>query len=341
MSSNDPAKPDADEEQKGFSDEQKNFIQGFTMGADVARTVRSLPVISDSGRPSANSASVSVGPAGVEFLGPDKNHFDAFARHDAEGKKLCNEEKAKREKNSLEMWDEIDKRSLAGEFPKGTDVFLTKAHGLFYVAPAQNAYMCRMRVPGGHLTTAQVRGIADLSDECAGGYADVTTRANFQLREIPAEHGMNVLVGLRNLGIVNQGAGADNVRNVTSGATSGFDTEELIETLPFAQEQHWHLLNNRDLFGLPRKFNISFDGAGTTSPLSDTNDVGYFAVEVTEDIATEQIPAGVYFRLGLGGITGHLDFARPTSVILNAKGMQSNLGGDFASLHWSRRSYRP
>ncbi len=318
MSTNDPDSNEVSGS-KGFSDEQKNFLQGFTMGADVARTVRRLPVISDSARHAGNSASVTVGPAGVTFAGPDQGHFDAFARHDAEGKKLCNEEKAKREKNSLEMWDEIDKRCQADEFPKGTDNFLTKAHGLFYVAPAQNAYMCRMRVPGGHLTTSQVRGIADVADNFAGGYADVTTRANFQLREIPAKHGMDVLMGLRRLGIVNQGAGADNVRNVTSGATSGFDTEELIETLPLAEDQHWHLINNRDLYGLPRKFNISFDGAGTTSPLSDTNDVGYFAVNVTEEIATEQIPAGVYFRLGLGGITGHKDFARPTTVLVPPK----------------------
>ena len=28
------------------------------------------------------------------------------------------------------------------------------------------------------------------------------------------------------------------------------------------------------------------------------------------------VQAGVYFRLGLGGITGHHDFARPTGVIV-------------------------
>jgi ferredoxin-nitrite reductase len=214
------------------------------------------------------------------------------------------------------MWTEMEQRAKAGEFPKGTDVFLMKAHGLFYVAPAQDAYMCRMRLPGGLLNTVQLRGVAELAEKRAGGYADVTTRGNLQLREIPAGEAVNVLLDLRRLGIVNQGSGADNVRNITAGATSGFDPEEIIETLPLAEHLHWHLLNHRELYGLPRKFNISFDGAGTISPLSDTNDVGYFAVEVTEENATDEIQPGIWFQLRLGGITGHLDLARPTSVLI-------------------------
>ena len=303
-------------EPSGFNEEQKNYLQGFAIGADVARSVRGLPIISDSAKTAAGST-VQVGHEAVTtFHGPDQIHHEAFARVESEGGTLCNEEKAKREKNSLDMWDEIAQRSRAEEFPKGTDVFLTKAHGLFYVAPAQDSYMCRMRVPGGHLSTGQLYGISELAGAFAGGYADVTTRANFQLREIPAKHAADVLVGLRNLGIVNQGAGADNVRNVTSGATSGFDTEEIIETLPLAQSLHWYLLNHRELYGLPRKFNISFDGCGVISPLSDTNDVGFFAVEIGDDVATTDIPAGIWFQLRLGGITGHKDFARSTSVLV-------------------------
>jgi len=155
-----------------------------------------------------------------------------------------------------------------------------------------------------------------MGEDLAGGYVDVTTRNNLQFREIPAENGYKVLTGLRTLGIVNQGSGADNARNVTCGPTSGFDTEEIIETLPLAEELHWYLINHRELYGLPRKFNISFDGRGTISPLSDTNDIGFFAIEITEELATAQIPAGIYFQVRLGGITGHKDFARPTSVLV-------------------------
>lgn len=299
-----------------FSKTQQNYLQGFALGADVARVVRGLPVISDSGRPSANDSVVQLGPAGATVAGPDALFHQAVAKTESEGGKLVNEEKAKRDLHPSDMWDDIAARSAKGEFPKGTDVFLTKSQGLFYVAPAQDSYMCRMRIPGGHLTTAQLRGLAKMSEDLAGGYVDVTTRNNLQFREIPAENGYKVLMGLRALGIVNQGSGADNVRNVTCGPTSGFDTDEIIETLPLAEEQHWHLINHRELYGLPRKFNISFDGRGTITPLSDTNDIGYFAVEITDDLATPDIPAGIYFQVRLGGITGHHDFARPTSVLV-------------------------
>jgi len=298
----------------GFSEKQKNYLQGYALGADVARTVRGVPVISDSGRNSGEV--VQVGPAGAQLIGPDVILHEAVSKTEAGGGKLCNEEKAKRDNNPLDIWKDIETRSKQGAFPKGTDVFLMKAQGLFYVAPAQDSFMCRMRIPGGYLNSMQLTGLADMGKNLAGGYVDVTTRNNLQFREIKPENAHDVLIGLRNLGIVNQGAGGDNVRNVTSGPTSGFDTKEIIETLPLAQQMHWYLINHRDLYGLPRKFNISFDGRGTISPLSDTNDIGFFAVQVTDDLATEAMPTGVYFQVRLGGITGHQDFARSTSVLV-------------------------
>jgi ferredoxin-nitrite reductase len=302
-------------DKSGFSEEQQNYLQGYALGADVARTVRGLPVISDSARQNTGEV-VQVGPGGAQVVGPDAILHEAVAKTEAEGGKLCNEEKAKRDKNPLDIWKDIADRSKEGVFPKGTDVFLAKAQGMFYVAPAQDSYMCRMRIPGGYLNSPQLNGLADMADNLAGGYVDVTTRNNLQFREIKPEHCHDVLIGLRTLGIVNQGAGGDNVRNVTSGPTSGFDTEEVIETLPLAQQMHWYLINHRELYGLPRKFNISFDGRGTISPLSDTNDIGFFAVEITPDLATTDMPAGIYFQVRLGGITGHKDFARSTSVLV-------------------------
>jgi ferredoxin-nitrite reductase len=47
--------------------------------------------------------------------------------------------------------------------------------------------------------------------------------------------------------------------------------------------------------------------------LEDTNDVGFQAVEV---VAGGGVEGGVYFRLVLGGITGHRDFARETGAYL-------------------------
>ena len=304
--------------EKGFTEEQKQFISGFAFGSDVARAVSRLPVLSNSAGHVSNGESITIGSKASQTLpvGPERIALEAQQDTVASGKQLCKEEQAKWEKNPLDMWDEIQARSDAGEFPKGTDVFLQKFHGLFYVAPAQDSYMCRMRLPGGLLHSWQLAGLADLSDRSAGGYIDVTTRANLQYREIPADQAMNILYGLRELEIVNLGAGGDNIRNCTASPLSGIDSDELIETIPLAKRMHHYILNSREMYGLPRKFNIAFDGGGTISALDDTNDIGFHAVAINGANATESFPEGVYFQLTLGGITGHKDFARPTGVLL-------------------------
>ena len=110
-----------------------------------------------------------------------------------------------------------------------------------------------------------------------------------------------------------KGAGADNIRNVTGTPTAGIDPQELLDTRPYAREWHHRILNDRGLYGLPRKFNVAFDGAGIIPVLEDTNDIGFQAVEVLDG---SDVEPGVWFRLALGGITGHKDFARDTGVIV-------------------------
>ncbi len=118
---------------------------------------------------------------------------------------------------------------------------------------------------------------------------------------------MPLIEGLTSLGLSTKGTGADNIRNVTGSPTAGIDAQELIDTRPFASGWHHHILNDRSLYGLPRKFNVAFDGGGIIPVLEDTNDIAFTAVTVHEGAGVD---AGVWFRLGLGGITGHEDFAK-------------------------------
>jgi ferredoxin-nitrite reductase len=158
-----------------------------------------------------------------------------------------------------------------------------------------------------------------VADLYGGGYADVTTRANFQIREIKAADGVAVVEALHDAGVVNRGAGADNIRNVTGSPTAGVDGQELIDTRPLSRAMHHYILNHRELYGLPRKFNIAFDGGGAVSSVEDTNDIGFAAVRVGEgrsDGDGNPVAPGVYFRMALGGITGHKDFARDAGVLL-------------------------
>ncbi|QDU60504.1 Sulfite reductase [ferredoxin] [Planctomycetes bacterium Pan216] len=298
---------------QGFSEEQKQYLSAFMWGSDLARSARGLPTFAGTLGPANETDSSTSGSFDYDAFGPEAMHRRAQDQVEAGGGKLCKEEKAKRDKDPFGMWGEMRANAQQGVFPKGTDVFLYKYYGLFHVAPAQDSFMCRLRFPGGLLNAHQANEVARLARDYGGNYVHVTTRANLQIREIGPKHTLDVLTGLQNAGIINKGSGADNIRNVTGSATAGIDAEELIDTRPLSNEMHHYILNHRELYGLPRKFNIAFDGGGSISTLEETNDIAFAAVRVPEG---KSIPAGIYFRMGLGGITGHKDFARDTGILL-------------------------
>jgi len=281
-----------------FSPDQKRYLEGFASGLTAARAAR---------------GQLRAGAGGGEPTGPDAVHFKAQDRTVAAGGKLNDQEKFKREQHPFDAYDRLKQQARDNEAPKPADNFRWRYYGLFYVAPAQSSYMCRLRIPNGILKHWQFAGLADLTDRCAGPYSHVTTRANLQIREIEPKNAVEVVEGIMELGLASRGSGADNIRNVTGTPTAGIDPQELIDTRPYAREWHFHILNERTLYGLPRKFNVGFDGAGRIPVLEDTNDIGFQAVEVKEGFDVEP---GVWFRLALGGITGHRDFARDTGVIV-------------------------
>ncbi len=278
-----------------FSPDQKRYLEGFVSGLSASRVAR------------------SNGPAKSEPVGPDAIHIKAQDRVVAAGGKLNDQEKFKREEHPFDAYPRLVKQAELNEAPKPPDNFRWRYYGIFYVAPTQSSYMCRLRIPNGILKHWQFAGVADLAENFGGPYAHVTTRANLQLREIEPKNAINVIEGLQDLGLCSRGSGADNIRNVTGTSTAGIDSQELLDTRPYAKAWHFHILNDRSLYGLPRKFNVAFDGAGRIATLEETNDIAFQAVEVREGFGVDP---GIYFRLGLGGITGHKDFARDTGVIL-------------------------
>jgi ferredoxin-nitrite reductase len=278
-----------------FTPEQRRYLEGLVAGMSAARSV------------------VAAGPAETVPTGPDAPQLIAMARTEAEGKKLTDQEKFKRDEHPLDAYRRLKVDATSGNYPKPQDNYRWRWHGLFYVAPNQNSFMCRLRMPNGILNHWQMAGLALLAETHGGGYSHVTTRANLQIREIPAERAPTLIEAIQDLGLVTRGSGADNVRNVTGTPTAGIDPRELIDTRPYARAWHFHILNSRTLYGLPRKFNVAFDGGGAVASLEDTNDIGFSAVEVVDGGGVEP---GIWFRLLLGGITGHKDFARPTGVYL-------------------------
>src|SRR3954470_1793099 len=163
-----------------FNPEQKRYLEGFVAGAQIAKAAKGIG--------SAGSAS----PGTAEPIGPDAAGLKAQNRVLAAGGKLSDPEKFKREQHPFDAYQRLKEQAAKAEYPKPPDNFRWRFFGLFYVAPNQNSYMCRLRIPNGILTHGQLAGLADLAECYGGSYAHVTTRANLQIREIAATNAVAV-----------------------------------------------------------------------------------------------------------------------------------------------------
>ena len=297
-----------------FDPVQKEYLQGFMAG------VAASGLIPFAGHTGAGliTAQSSQAATGNLAAAPIEDTVFGTALGD-----LCKEERWKYDENPIDAWDRLLRHADEDKLPDPENTYRFKTFGLFYVAPAQDSFMLRLRVPACELSATQLHGIADLAHELGGGYAHITTRGNLQIREFKPRDIVKVLTRVQELGLTSRGAGADNIRNVTASPNSGFDPDELIDVRAFARGVHHYILNHRDLYGLPRKFNVAFDNGGSISAAADTNDIGFIAVRVTEqslaagaEALTSPPPAGIYFRVQLGGITGHGDFARDAGLLV-------------------------
>ena len=284
-----------------FTPDQKRYLEGFASGPHRGAR-RARPASGGRRRPG-------------EPTGPDAIHLKAQDRVLAAGGKLADQEKFKREQHPFDAYERLKEQAERNnEAPKPADNFRWRYYGLFYVAPAQTSYMCRLRIPERHpQALADDRPCRSRRALCAAAIRTSPRAPICRCARSSRRTRSPMVEAIQDLGLCSRGSGADNIRNVTGTPTAGIDPQELIDTRPYAREWHFHILNERALYGLPRKFNVGFDGAGRIPVLEDTNDIGFQAVEVKDGFGVEP---GVWFRLALGGITGHKDFARDTGVIV-------------------------
>jgi ferredoxin-nitrite reductase len=226
---------------------------------------------------------------------------------------LIFEERVKFELHPLEAYPLLLEHAAANKAPERENIFRFKWNGLFYLTPHKESFMARLRIPGGQLKTFQLREIARVADELTSGYVQITTRSNLQIRLIAPKDAPEILRRIQSVGLHTRGSGADNIRNLTANPTAGVDLYELIDTMPLCHQMGQIILNNREFYDLPRKFNIAFDGGGLIGTVEDTNDIGIKAVKVGANDAG--LKPGVYFRVKLGGATGHKAFARDLGVL--------------------------
>jgi ferredoxin-nitrite reductase len=286
-----------------LSGEQSSYLEGFFAGLrNRGLTFSDALPIPSSGAP--------AGLAGSEDLIP--------------------EERIKRELHPLDAYPLLLQHAAANQAPDKENAFRFKWQGLFYLAPNKEGFMARLRLPGGQLFGWQLRELANIADQLTTGYLQITTRANLQFRLIQPRDTPEFLRRVQAVGLHTHGAGADNIRNLTCDPTSGVDLDELIETLPIVKELGQFILNHREFYDLPRKFNVAFHGGGKIPTVEDTNDVGFKAVRVVASpsgpgakgvrpsrvILTDRVAEGVYFRVGVGGATGHKCFTRDLGVLV-------------------------
>jgi ferredoxin-nitrite reductase len=291
-----PASTSANPDTTSFNADQKEWLDGFLKAA------------------SALSGSVGGDGAPCPYPAEAMAGYKAQTRWLAEGKRLSKEEDIKRRRNPHLFRTRLTELDAQGEFPAGEENFLARFHGIFNVAPTQERPMSRFRIPGGIVNFLQAKAMASIARDCADGDVWLTTRSNVQVRNIQPGKMSELLVRLEEVGLGARGSGADNIRNVVGNPTAGIDANELLDVRPLCRAWHHHVLHTEDLHGLPRKFNVAFDGGNAIAALEDTNDIGLRACRLSGNATN---PDGVYLRLVLGGITGHKDFARDTGVLLS------------------------
>jgi ferredoxin-nitrite reductase len=271
---------------RGFSPEQERYLEGFVAG------VQSIGVrFSD-------LAPTPVDPAAA---GPALDD-------------LTREERIKRELAPFDATEQLIRDARTNAAPEASNVFRYKWNGLFWLNPVKDGYMCRLRIPGGVVRSHQLRELAAIARELTTGYIQITTRNNFQIRLIQPKDCPAVLRRIQACGLHSRGAGADNIRNITMNPGAGLDPHELIDVRPLVDELATLIIGSSEFYDLPRKFNIAYDGGGLVSSVEDTNDIGASAVEIGEN--DRGLSPGVWFRLALGGVTGHKTFASDAGVVV-------------------------
>ena len=244
--------------------------------------------------------------SGIRVRGASFADAEPLPEREAKPAKLTKEEKIKNELHPLDAFGELRRKAREGLAPEPEDIFRFKSNGIFWLAPVHDGYMCRLRIPGGMLKAFQFRELGRIARDLASGYVQITTRSNTQIRVIQPADTTELLRRIEAVGLHARGSGADNVRNLTISPTAGIDPHELIDTAPLVRDLAQVIMNDREFYNLPRKFNISFSGGGLISTAEDTNDIGMRAVRIGGE---------VFFQILLGGVTGHQEWAEHSGVI--------------------------
>ncbi len=227
--------------------------------------------------------------------------------------KITKEERLKKEKAGLDVLADIYRYAETGfgSIDPG-DFMRFKWYGVYQQRPNEGHFMMRIKVPGGRLTTAQLRTLADLTRTYARGIADITTRQTLQLHWLTIENMPDIFARLDAVGLTTAGACGDITRNLTSSPAAGFDPQELTDPRPVvdALQKFFHL--NKDFGDLPRKYKIAVEGSTVQSTVPQINDASLIAHKRQADGVV-----GYHFFVG-GGLSLQPFFGQQLDIFVPA-----------------------
>ena len=159
-----------------------------------------------------------------------------------------------------------------------------------------HAYMLRVAVPYGTLSSRQLRQLAMIADKYDRGYGHVSTRQNMQFNWPELTDVPDILNDLAEVEMHGFQTSGNCIRNVTSDPYAGATDEEIEDPRPTAELlRQWSTLHPEFAF-LPRKFKIAVTGSKTDRAVIYAHDIG---IEIVKNDAGE-----VGYHIIVGGGLG-------------------------------------
>ena len=243
-------------------------------------------------------------PLGVEFRGTERPmSFVRPYRHIGE---LNQVERWKLERHPLQVADAVITR-YAREGPGAIAKVPGEAErlkwvGLYPQRQGGDAFMLRVKVPGGVLSAEQAREIGVVADAFGEGpddsavfgnrYADLTTRQDVQIHWVRIGDVPRIWERFAAVGITTVQACGDSARNVLCCPVTGVDAHEVVEALPVALAVSEFFTGNREYANLPRKFKMSVTGCLEDCAQAEINDIGLWPARLDDGSVGFNVLAG-------------------------------------------------
>ncbi len=159
-----------------------------------------------------------------------------------------------------------------------------------------HAYMLRVAVPYGTLSSAQMRVLGDIADKYDRGYGHFTTRQNIQYNWIKLEDAPDILADLAAVEMHAIQTSGNCIRNISSDQYAGAAADEVIDPRPYAELlRQWSSFHPEFSF-LPRKFKIAVIASDTDRAAMRLHDIG---IQMVRNDAGE-LGAAYYVGGGMG-----------------------------------------